>query len=328
MNGQAQSGGTLHLVRSHGGVTAVLDDPTFVVPAAEPAESGIHWLRFHVSRFANGTEHARRRAQIDAQIAELDMARLRRESETTTDALLDRAVGGVLDVMGSLARHVPISVLAAGLGIEADAGLLVDDVTTAAAAYPTGGTEEQRVRADGAVERLVDLLGGRSDATVCRLTLLAQGCDATAGLIGNSLNIALHLPEQEDVDAILAETLRYRPPVRGTRRVATALRRLGDATIEPGSTVQLDFDSANRDPDVFAAPDRFDPRRAEPRHLTFGHGFRACPGSDPALAIAAGVVTAVLARCEPAFPESEVEYEPSPLRVPSALVVDVPRSPA
>jgi hypothetical protein len=26
--------------------------------------------------------------------------------------------------------------------------------------------------------------------------------------------------------------------------------------------------------------------------------------------------------------ESEIEYEPSPLRVPAALVVDVPRSPA
>ena len=39
MNGQAQSAGTLHLVRSHSGVTAVLDDPTFVVPAAEPAEA-------------------------------------------------------------------------------------------------------------------------------------------------------------------------------------------------------------------------------------------------------------------------------------------------
>jgi cytochrome P450 len=56
--------------------------------------------------------------------------------------------------------------------------------------------------------------------------------------------------------------------------------------------------------------------------MTFGHGFRACPGSNHALALAAGVVETVLARCDAA--SDEFEYEPSPnLRVPAALVVTV-----
>jgi len=219
--------------------------------------------------------------------------------------------------MGSLARRVPIAVLAAALAIEADPQTLVDDVTTAAVAYPTGVTDEQRARADDAVERLVELLGGRDDATVGRLTLLAQACDATAGLIGNSLNIALHLPDREDVDGILAETLRYCPPVRGY--AARGRRSSGDWVMRrSGAAARCSSTSIPRTAirTCSTRPTASTPPRAEPRHLTFGYGFRACPGngsrappshqaSSPPCSHAAGAVR----------PESEIEYEPSPLRV-------------
>jgi cytochrome P450 len=118
--GTQRAAGALHLIRRHRDVTAVLDDPSFVVPAAEPAENGIGWLRFHASRFANGTAHAQRRTQIEGLIGGLDVTRLRRDAEAATNAILDRAAGGVLDVMGSLARRVPIAVLATALALEAD----------------------------------------------------------------------------------------------------------------------------------------------------------------------------------------------------------------
>lgn len=300
-------------------VAAVLDDPTFLVPAAEPAESGVGWLRSNASRFTNGAEHARRRHEVEALLHALDPAALRAQAAARTAAALDGAQDDTLDVISALARRVPLAVLAEAIGIHGDVAALVQ---TAAPAYPPGAAADTERRADDAVEQLVAELGGRTDAVVVQLTLLVQTCDATAGLIGNSLSIGLRLPERPDrADGLLAETLRYDPPVRGTRRVASTESRIGDATIESGSSVALDFAAANRDSDIFADPDEFRPGRTE-RSMTFGHGFRACPGSDHALALAAGVVEPVLARCGPAA--GDVVYEPSPnLRVPASLVVGV-----
>jgi cytochrome P450 len=224
--------------------------------------------------------------------------------------------------MPALARTVPLTVLAEALSIRADPTALAAAVTVIAPAYPPGSDAERERRADIAVEELVAQLGGRSVTAVTQLTILVQACDATAGLIGNSVHAALHLPKPlPETYKLLAETLRYSPAVRNTRRVAGADSRIGEATIEQGGTVILDFEAANRDPEIFTDPHRFDPERTE-RYLTFGHGFRACPGTDHALALAAGVVEAVLARCEAAT--AEVEYEPSPnLRVPASLPVAV-----
>ena len=310
------------LVSRHAQVADVLDDPRFLVPAAEPSEAGVGWLRSHVSRFANGSEHERRRAQVQTILAELDPRALRAEASASASDVLDDAAGGTVDVMSALSRRVPLAVLARALSIQPDSDMLVEAITAIAPAYPPGAGPEQECHADAAVERLFDQLGGRTDVAVAQVTALVQTWDATAGLIGNSVHIGLRLPEPRPaIYALLAETLRYSPAVRNTRRVASVDSLIGETAIAQDSVVLLDFDAANRDPDVFADPDRFESGRA-PLYMTFGHGFRACPGSDHALALAAGVVEAVLTRCDAA--STEIAYEPSPnLRVPAALPVSV-----
>jgi cytochrome P450 len=118
------------------------------------------------------------------------------------------------------------------------------------------------------VATLVQVLGPKPEAAVPKIAVLAQAHTATGALIAKALEGARRVPVTPPVAALLEETLRVRPPVPGTRRVAP-----------DGSIVFLDFAAANRDGTT---------------HVTFGWGPRACPGAMHALALAAGVVEATL----------------------------------
>jgi cytochrome P450 len=57
---------------------------------------------------------------------------------------------------------------------------------------------------------------------------------------------------------------------------------LGDVQIKAGSPVAVCLAAANRDARHFADPERFDVRRAEKGHLTFGFGQHICLGQHVA----------------------------------------------
>ncbi|MEV4456457.1 cytochrome P450 [Microbispora sp. NPDC049633] len=330
-------------------VRAVLADPRFLVPAAPAAPPGtgsgpgMAWLRGAVSRFSNGAEHARRRARVLESLDALDPARLRREARERTRAEL--AGGAPVDVMATIARRVPVGVLATRLGVpEERREEVVAAVRAMAAAYhlsavsaatPAGGA------ADAAVAVLAAALGG-GDAPEPRLLaavagVLVQACDATAGLVGNALAAVTRMPAELalrwPVEALLAETLRWDPPVRLTRRVAAEDPTAGGVPVPAGAVLVLDLAAANRDPEVFPDPHRFDPARFRQRgggehlrfggrHLGFGDGIRPCPGQAAALALAAGIVEAAAAH---RLADPELSYEPSPnLRVPARLCLHDP----
>jgi cytochrome P450 len=62
-------------------------------------------------------------------------------------------------------------------------------------------------------------------------------------------------------------------------RYATADCRLGEAQIKRGELMRISITAANRDPAVFADPDRFDPQRPNlRRHLAFAQGPHVCVG--------------------------------------------------
>jgi cytochrome P450 len=58
----------------------------------------------------------------------------------------------------------------------------------------------------------------------------------------------------------------------------------------------LHLPTANRDPDVFAAPDVFDIDRPAAAHLGFGHGAHRCIGAGLALAQAEAAVRTLFER--------------------------------
>jgi cytochrome P450 len=171
-----------------------------------------------------------------------------------------------------------------------------EDVNIVAAAYHP--RSDFSATADQAVVRLVKACGGIADEpTAARIGLLVQACDATAGLIGNALVAEKRRESDTPASAILAETLRVNPPVRATRRQATADTRVGNFAIAAGDVVTVELSDS----------------------LAFGHGPRMCPGSEHAFAIAGGVVEALRGR---QLVHDEVEYRPSAnLRVPALLLV-------
>ncbi|MBE3012726.1 cytochrome P450 [Microbispora sp. NEAU-D428] len=289
------------------------------------------WLRGAVSRFSNGDEHARRRARVVELLDALDPVRLRREACERTSTEL--AGGARVDVMARIARRVPVGVLATRLGVPEDRREEVAVAVTAmAAAYHLPPAPGEASAGDAAVGVLAAALGEGGEEPGPGLLaavagMLVQACDATAGLVGNTLAAVTRLPADVavrwPVEALLAETLRWDPPVRLTRRVAAEDATAGGVPVPAGAVLVLDLAAANRDPEVFPDPHRFDPARFRQGrgegggHLGFGSGIRPCPGEQAALALAAGVVDAALGH---RLADPEIPYEPSPnLRVPAGL---------
>jgi cytochrome P450 len=306
---------------------AVLADPAFEVPevrAGGPAGS-IAWLRSSVSRFTNGPGHTRRRARAVAELDRLDPGELRSDAQVRAEAVIE-AAHDRLEVMESLARSVPVAVLAAGLGI-ADASRAAELVRVAAAAYFPGADAERERAADAATAELVRILSpADGESIVARIAVLIQACDATAALIGTVICHALPPAGlrylDRTTDAIMAEVVRHDPPLCVTRRVSGANAALTGMTLPAGQAVLLRVDAVNRDPEIHEDPARFDPGRSQGPTLTFGYGLRPCPGKDHALMLAAGVVQAVRDRCAAVI--APVEYEPSlDIRIPARVEVSL-----
>ncbi len=121
----------------------------------------------------------------------------------------------------------------------------------------------------------------------CMLLLIA-GHETTVNLLGNGLYTLLKYPDQmerlraqpELVTTAIEEMLRYESPVQNsTFRVTTRPYEIGGQLIEPNQMVVVMIGAANRDPDQFPNPDRFDVGRDPNRHLAFGMGGHFCLGA-------------------------------------------------
>ncbi|MFF4190567.1 hypothetical protein [Nonomuraea sp. NPDC001831] len=257
------------LITHHAEARAVLSDSRYVPPPVpQDGEPGtLAWLRAHVSRFSTGETHAERRRLVVERLSALDPAALRTAARAATRDRRGNGDGNGDGNGGGCWRGVPTAVLGAALGVPDTSA-----VPAAASGYLSG---EGSPQADAAVAELLAL------TDLPAVTLLLQGHAATEALIENAL---AHAVPGDDPEAVLRETLRQDPPLKASRRLDT----------RTGEEVTIDLVAANRDPEVFADPDRFDASRAPAPHLTFGDGLRPCPAPAHALALAAGVLDALL----------------------------------
>jgi cytochrome P450 len=292
-------------VRRDADIRAVLADPRFTVlpPGPGGPPGTVAWLRASVSRFATGAQHARRRALAESELRRLDPGALRSIArELAAAQLARRGRGRPAGVTGALARLVPPAALATALGAAAPVRVSAAVSTVAAAYFPGAGLGQEQ-RADRATAWLLTALrpagpagAAGADLAVARITLLVQACEATAALIGAALDLLPEAPAAGaggPAQALLAEALRRRPPVRAIRRVAGERvagepAGAGGGVVQPGDRVTCDVEAAARDPAAAG--------RAAAASLAFGAGIRPCPGPAQALALAAGVIDAVRER--------------------------------
>lgn len=122
---------------------------------------------------------------------------------------------------------------------------------------------------------------------LCTLLLVA-GFETTVNLIGNAVHQLMRHRDQWDLltaDPSLAgqaieETLRYDPPIQLTSRICKADTEIDGSPIKRGTWVVTVIGGANRDPEAFPDPARFDITRTDNTdHLAFSSGIHYCIGA-------------------------------------------------
>jgi cytochrome P450 len=264
----------------------------------------------------NPPDHTRLRRLAQPAFSPKQMARYRPRIDDTVSQLLDRAqAAGTFDLVSAFAAPLPIAVITDLLGIpDPDAenfarygtviGGALDGVrslshasrllaahTELTALFADLFALRRREPADDIVSRVVAAEGDQVQPAemlpMCVLLLVA-GFETTVNLIGNAVHALLDHPRQwqalcADPATMAAkaveETLRYDPPVQRTGRFALRPLDLDGRTIRKDQFVVTLIGAANRDPQVYADPDRFDITREHTAdHLAFSSGIHYCVG--------------------------------------------------
>jgi cytochrome P450 len=263
------------------------------------------------------------------------------------DGLLDRAAarGGQFDLIADYAAQLPVAVIARIMGIPADmhdellsigndaaltldpalswrdfrgadrairrSAVMLDEHIATLRREPGDDLLSELVRVSEDGDRLSD-----EELRVNTLLLLGAGFETTVNLIGNAVALLLEHPDQ--LAGLLAEpagwpnavdeALRFDSPVQVTVRVAREDTEVAGRPVKAGRGLVLMLAAANRDPQVFTDPDRFDVTRPDARlHLAFSAGIHYCLGAQLARLEAAIALETLFER----FPDLAVTAAPT-----------------
>jgi cytochrome P450 len=279
----------------------------------------------------DGEEHARHRGPF-ARPFRLDAVRERFTAvvEDETERLLDQLEpSGGGELRRGLAGPLAARIVTFALGLpDEDTGAVLgwyDRIVAAVTEVTEGGSVPASGReAFAALRASVEpaFHGDAGDLTrdevVSNLAVLMfGGIETTEGMIANALLHLLTNPgERELVESdgsllpnAIEESLRLEPAAAVIDRYATRDVEFGGAPIRRGELVTLSIAGANRDPDVFPEPDRFDVRRENARlQIAFAHGPHVCLGMHLARLEAHTAVRRVLDR----LPRLRLDPEPPP----------------
>lgn len=223
------------------------------------------------------------RATVAAPLAIQTMERVLDMAGVDATALL-AWYDGIVDAVHAVTEGEPVP--AAGTdayrALHAAVSARIDDskLLTSVAAHETLTTDE-------IVSNVAVLLFGgvvtSESTTAIAFKFLLENPDALAEVRADRSLVA----------GVVEEALRMEPSAAVVDRYATADTELGGVRIGAGDLVRVSLAAANRDPEVFEHPDRFDIRRPS-QHVTFARGPHACLGIHLARLETAAAIDAAL----------------------------------
>src|SRR5260221_6796512 len=261
-------------------------------------------------------DHARIRRPL-AQALYARVAKFRPEVEHIVTETLDRIdTSGPFDLMSTFCVPVPIDVIASILGVDherlvefrdwsegaiqglnpfanAEQTAHMERSNEALTAFFTQTMEARRAEPrDDLISDMVrqQAQGAPLSDNELRINLTALligGNLTTTDLIGNAVRLLLLNPAElaklkadpSLINSAGEGALPYEPPVDITRRVASHDMQVGDETVKATQTFTFSLRAANRDPEAFTDPHRFDVTRTEKPHVAFGAGAHICIGA-------------------------------------------------
>mgnify|MGYP005713871329 FL=1 len=123
------------------------------------------------------------------------------------------------------------------------------------------------------------------------LLIIIAGNETTRNSISGTIKLLTENPDQKEklinnmelLPNMVNEAIRLISPVIYMRRTTTEETQVGEQKIGPQEKVVLYYGAANRDPDIFINPDKFDiDRDNAKKHLAFGYGRHLCLGKHMA----------------------------------------------
>ncbi len=264
--------------------------------------------------FLDPPGHTRIRAHLNGRFTTAALAAMAPRITRRIDALLARIPdGGAMDFVADFAYPLPAGVIMEILGAPTDR---LDDIQRWShdLALFVGSSQtapDKHVRAEAAVAGLDDtfreLLKARrrrpaddliselaaspglsdDDLVANCILLLFAGHETTTGLLANGLMRLIHHPgqqallrrEPERMEAAVEEMLRFDSPAPAVSRIAVDDLEIRGTHIRAGERVFLMLNAANRDPEAFEDPERFDIAPRNGRQIAFGFGIHFCVGA-------------------------------------------------
>lgn len=192
--------------------------------------------------------------------------------------------GWSLAILGALEPSISAEVAARGNKAVTDFSAYLEDLVAARSkALVEDGSDvlSALIAGDGSGDRL-----SLEELVQNCIFLLNAGHETTTNLIGNGIAALMDNPDQLAmlrsnpglINAAVEEFLRYESSNQLGNRRAIDDVEIGGEGFPAGTLVTLCIGAANRDPAVFAEPDRLDITRSPNPHLAFGGGTHTCAG--------------------------------------------------